>query len=149
MPLRETKTFIPSSGPAERWIRRVFVEDWSLKLLALAITLVLWFLVSGRVVQREVIVEPKIQGKPAANFEVKEVLATPSKIKIQGPADRLSVLDKAETQPISVDGRRESFDVRQTSVRIPNYQAEPIGRVDVHITIVASGNASTKSQGTF
>jgi len=31
-----------------RWLRRIFVEDWSLKLLALAITLVLWFLVTGR-----------------------------------------------------------------------------------------------------
>jgi hypothetical protein len=32
-----------------RWLWRIFVEDWSLKLLALAITLVLWFLVAGRV----------------------------------------------------------------------------------------------------
>jgi hypothetical protein len=31
-----------------RWLRRIFIEDWSLKLLALAITLVLWFLVTGR-----------------------------------------------------------------------------------------------------
>jgi hypothetical protein len=31
-----------------RLLRRIFVEDWSLKLLALAITLVLWFLVTGR-----------------------------------------------------------------------------------------------------
>ena len=33
---------------ARRWLRRIFVEDWSLKLLALTITLVLWFLVTGR-----------------------------------------------------------------------------------------------------
>ncbi len=32
----------------ERWVRRIFVEDWSLKLLALAITLVLWFAVAGQ-----------------------------------------------------------------------------------------------------
>ncbi|MGH9969311.1 MAG: CdaR family protein [Pyrinomonadaceae bacterium] len=32
----------------ERWLRKIFVEDWSLKLLALAITLVLWFAVTGQ-----------------------------------------------------------------------------------------------------
>jgi YbbR domain-containing protein len=32
----------------ERWARKIFVEDWSLKLLALAITLVLWFAVTGQ-----------------------------------------------------------------------------------------------------
>ena len=32
----------------ERAARRIFVEDWSLKLLALGITLVLWFAVTGQ-----------------------------------------------------------------------------------------------------
>jgi YbbR domain-containing protein len=32
----------------ERAARKIFVEDWSLKLLALAITLVLWFAVTGQ-----------------------------------------------------------------------------------------------------
>jgi YbbR domain-containing protein len=138
-----------SPNPPERWLRRIFIEDWSLKLLALAITLVLWFLVSGRIVEREVIVEPKVQGKPAASFEVKDISATPSKITVHGPADRLNVIDKAETQPISVEGRRESFDVRQVAVRIPNYEAEPLGQVDVHVTIVASGNSQTKPTSTY
>src|ERR1051325_1891540 len=31
-----------------RIVRRVFVEDWNLKLLSLAITLVLWFVVTGQ-----------------------------------------------------------------------------------------------------
>jgi hypothetical protein len=48
MPLRETRRVSESDSFTERWLRRIFIEDWSLKLLALAITLVLWFLVSGR-----------------------------------------------------------------------------------------------------
>ena len=48
MPMRETKQVAEPLSFAERWLRRIFIEDWSLKLLALAITLVLWFLVSGR-----------------------------------------------------------------------------------------------------
>ena len=147
MPLRDTRRFEEPRGAAERWLRRIFVEDWSLKLLALAITLVLWFLVSGRVVEREIPVEPKLQGKPAPAFEVKEISTSPAKIKVQGPADRLNLIDKAETQPISVEGRHESFDVRQVAVHIPNYSAQPLGHVDVHVTIV--GNSQTKSQGTY
>ena len=32
----------------EHWLRKIFIEDWSLKLLALAITLVAWFAVTGQ-----------------------------------------------------------------------------------------------------
>ncbi len=32
----------------ERWLRRIFVEDLNLKLLALGITFVLWFAVTGQ-----------------------------------------------------------------------------------------------------
>ncbi|HXD34336.1 MAG TPA: CdaR family protein [Pyrinomonadaceae bacterium] len=35
-------------GFAERWLRRIFVEDLKIKLLALGITLVLWFAVTGQ-----------------------------------------------------------------------------------------------------
>lgn len=147
MPLRETKRVPRPPGQRESWLRRIFVEDWNLKLLAMAITLVLWFLVSGRVVEREVSVEPKIQGKPAAMFEVKEVSARPARVALQGPVDRLNAIDKAETQPISVEGRRESFDVPNVRLELPNSRIEPLGRVDVHVTIVATANSQPKSQG--
>jgi hypothetical protein len=49
MPLRDQKRLAETENFTERWLRRIFVEDWSLKLLALAITLILWFLISGRV----------------------------------------------------------------------------------------------------
>ena len=32
----------------EKWLRRIFLEDWSLKLLSLAIAIVLWLLVTGQ-----------------------------------------------------------------------------------------------------
>jgi hypothetical protein len=32
----------------EQLLHRIFIEDWSLKLLALAIALVLWFIKAGR-----------------------------------------------------------------------------------------------------
>lgn len=38
----------PQRGVAQRWLREIFVEDWGVKLLALGITLVLWYAVTGQ-----------------------------------------------------------------------------------------------------
>jgi len=127
------------SDRAASLLRRIFIEDWSSKLLALTITLALWFFVSSRPSQREVLVEPRIEGKPAPTFEVKEIVVTPSKIRVQGPANRLSAIDKV-TLTISVEGRRESFDARGTALPMSDPNVEPLNTVNVHVTIGASGN---------
>jgi hypothetical protein len=147
MPGRE-KQFAPAAGSPEHWLRRIFVEDWSLKLLALAITLVLWFFISGRISEREVVVEPKLEGKPAANFEVKEAVATPTRIKVEGPIEGVSALEKVQTQPISVEGRRESFDVPRATLSLSDPKIEPLGTVSIHVTIVATGSSKPKSRDT-
>ena len=48
--IEETETTpIPRSPTAlERWLRKLFLEDWTLKLLALTITIVLWLAVTGQ-----------------------------------------------------------------------------------------------------
>lgn len=38
----------PQRGLIQRWLREIFVEDLGLKLLALAITLVLWYAITGQ-----------------------------------------------------------------------------------------------------
>src|SRR5215216_6632417 len=38
----------PAPSRAEKLLRRIFLEDWSLKLLSLAIAIVLWLLVTGQ-----------------------------------------------------------------------------------------------------
>lgn len=129
---------------AESWLRQMFVEDWGLKILALTITLALWFFVSARQSEREVTVEPRIEGKPAPTFEVKEITVTPNKVKIQGPADRLNTIERL-TLPVSVEGRRESFDTRGTALPMPNPYVQPLTTVNVHVTIVTSGTPSSKS----
>src|ERR1051326_2462525 len=102
MPKQQTNsTSILQRG--ESMLRKIFVEDWGLKLLALTITLALWFFVSARQLEREVAVEPRIEGKPAPAFEVKEIVVTPNKVKLQGPADRVNAIDRVPL-PISVEG---------------------------------------------
>jgi hypothetical protein len=127
----------------ESWLTRIFIEDWSLKLLALAITLALWFFVSARQSEREVLLEPRIDGTPAATFEIKEIVVTPNKVKLQGPADRLSAIDRV-TVPISVQGRRESFEVRGASVPVTDSRIVPLSTVNIHVTIVSTGTPSGK-----
>jgi hypothetical protein len=143
MPFRES-----TSGSRERWLHRIFIEDWGLKLLALAITLVLWFVVSGREIERELVVEPNYQGQPAPNYEVKEVLATPGKVRVTGPASHVNALEKASTEIISVQGRRESFDVPRTAINISDPQVSVLDKVNVHVTIVATENSKPKSRDT-
>ena len=125
-------------------MRGLFADDWGLKLLALAITLVLWFMVSGRITQREVMVEARPEGKPAPTFEVKDVVATPGKIKIQGPVNYLNEIEKLIV-PISVEGRQESFDVSPVPLSTLDRNIQPLGTINVHVTIIASGNSTAKS----
>jgi YbbR domain-containing protein len=133
-----------TSASVERWLRRIFVENWSLKLLALTITLALWFFVSAHQSEREVSVEPQILGKPAPTFAVKDVVVTPSKVRVQGRADRINGVEKV-VLPISIEGRRESFDLRGVTLPISDPFVEPLGTVSVHVTILAVGNSTSKS----
>src|SRR5438132_6702350 len=146
MPAR-VKQLTSMSESAERWLRQIFIEDWSLKLLALTITLALWFFVSGHQSEREVVVEPHVEGKPAPTFEVKEVVVSPNKVKVQGRADRINAMDKV-TLSVSVEGRRESFDMTLLPLPISDPNVEPLGTVNVHVTIVANGNSTSKSPNT-
>jgi len=146
MPQRNHQKFAEPAHPWQR-VRGLFVDDWGLKLLALAITLVLWFMVSGRIAQREVIVEAKPEGKPAPTFEVKDVVATPAKIRIQGPVNYLNEIEKL-TVPISVEGRHESFDVSPMSLSTLDRNIQPLEAINVHVTIVASSKPAAKSPNT-
>ena len=148
MPFRESTQFDIARGPAERWLRRIFIEDWSLKLLALAITLVLWFVVSGREIERVITVEPSVEGKPAPTYEVKEVSVTPSRVRVTGPASSVNLLEKAPTQTISIEGRRESFDAPRTAIHLADPKVAVLDTVNVHVTIVAVGDSKPGSRDT-
>ena len=147
MPFRERKVATHARSSGGRWLRRIFIEDWGLKLLALAITLVLWFVVSGREIERELLVEPHYEGKPAPAYEVKEVSSTPARVRAIGPASHVNALEKASTEAISVEGRHESFDVPHTSINLSDPKVVITDKVNLHVTIVPIEN-STKSRET-
>ena len=78
-----------------RFLRRIFVEDWDLKLLSLAITLVLWFVVTGQntPVNTHATVQLKFIRPQALDFSIEppktvDVLLKGSKYKFEELKDR-------------------------------------------------------------
>lgn len=109
MPFQDIDEVTPSgrrSAPnrAEKLLRRIFLEDWSLKLLSLAIALVLWLLVTGQnqPVTAHVSVQLNFIRPPALEISndpprTVDVMLTGSRSKL----DDLTSLDLVATVDIS------------------------------------------------
>ena len=221
-----------SPSPVEAWLRKIFIDDWFLKLLALAISLLLWLAVTGinkpvtirtslqlnfirpdkleisndpprtvdvlltgrrskfeslgpadlvatvdlseqhegervvrlsadlvkmdlpegvkiesfqpstipirlePIVERQVVVEAKLEDKPADGYEVYSVKPSPEMVTIRGPAGHVSALDKAPTETISVAGRKESFTAPRVAIDLPDHKLDLVEpSVDVMVEI--------------
>ena len=215
----------------EKLLRRIFIEDWSLKLLSLAIAVVLWLLVTGQnqpvtahlnvqlnfirpqsleisndpprtvdvmltgsrnklddltsldlvatvdisdqhtgehvlrladraqialpqgikvdgyqpsaipirleeIVDRQVTVDPKLEGQPADGFEVYGVYPSKGSVVVRGPASRINSLQKVLTESIWLAGHRESFTAQNVAIDVPDAKVdllEPEVNVNVEI----------------
>ena len=229
-------TTTPDLRPAapsrtEKLLRRIFVEDWSLKLLSLAIAIVLWLLVTGQnqpvtahvnvqlnfirpqsleisndpprtvdvmltgsrnklddltsldlvatvdisdqragervlrladkaqltlpqgikvdgfqpsaipirleeMVDRQIAVEPKLEGKPGDGFEVYAVYPNKGSVAVRGPASRVNALQKVATESIYLAGQKESFTASNVALDISDPKVdllEPMVNVNVEI----------------
>ena len=219
--------------PLERWVRKLFLEDWSLKLLALAITVVLWLAVTGqnkpvtlrvsgvqlnflkpggleisneppgqveviltgspdkldRIGPRDLVatvdlsdqkagerivrlsldrvkldlredvkiqgfrpstipirlepiievpmdVEVKFEGKLPEGYEVVSVSVNPAKVRLRGPAGRINALDKVTTETVSLDDKKESFNLSHVEINIPDPKIEMLDpAVDIRVEV--------------
>src|SRR5690349_14373141 len=201
----EVTTPEPRSAPnrVEKLLRRIFIEDWSLKLLSLAIAIVLWLLVTGQnqpvtahvnvqlnfirppaleisndpprtvdvmltgsrnklddlsaldlvatvdisdqhagervlrladkaqlslpqgvkvdgfqpsaipvrleaIVERQVPIDPKLEGKPADGYEIYSVRPSKQFVTLRGPESRVAALQNVPTESVWVSGHKES-----------------------------------------
>ena len=237
MPFRDKSSrslqSLRAPNTTERLLRRAFFKDWNLKLLALAVTLGLWFAVSGQrtltarkfrnvqlhfqlptnmeigndardeinltlagaesdldlisasdltatidvsdrtqgerivqltpgrlkidlpngvllekiepgsiqlrlepIVERDLEVEPRLEGKLAEGYEVQQVSVTPNRVRVRGPASHINALVKAPTETISLEGRHQSFSLTQTAIDIPDQRVQVVEAVvDVFIEV--------------
>jgi YbbR domain-containing protein len=123
----------------ERWLRKVLVEDWGLKLLALTITVVLWLAVTGQnkpVTLRVSGVQLnflrpeglEISNEPPGTVDV---ILTGSKDKIDriGPRDLVATVDltdqKAGERVVRLSLDRVKMDLRE-DVKIQGFQPATI-----------------------
>ncbi|HEX5873962.1 MAG TPA: CdaR family protein [Pyrinomonadaceae bacterium] len=237
MPFQDVEDEVITSAPAappsrvEKWLRRIFLEDWSLKLLSLAIAIVLWLLVTGQnepvtahvnvqlnfirpqsleisndpprtvdvmltgsrnkldnltsldlvatvdlsdqrtgervlrladkaqiplpqgikvdgfqpsaipirlepIVERQVPVEAKLEGKPENGFEVYGVHPSKGSVTVRGPASRVNSLQKVMTESIWLAGHKETFPAKNVAIDVPDPKVdllEPLINVEVQI----------------
>lgn len=218
-------------GALEKLVHKLFVEDWSLKLLSLAITLVLWLVVTGQnepvtahvnvqlnfirpqsleisndppkavdvlltgsrnkldnlssldfvatvdisdqragerilrladkaqiplpqgvridafqpssipirlepIVERQINVEAKIEGKPAEGFEVYAIRLSKAAVPVRGPAGRVNSIEKALTETVWLSGQRESFTQTNVAIDVTDPKVdllEPVINVEIVI----------------
>src|SRR5215510_9396210 len=221
----------PVPTRVEKLLRRIFLEDWSLKLLSLAIAIVLWLLVTGQnqpvtahlnvqlnfirppsleisndpprtvdvvltgsrtrlddltsldlvatvditdqragervlrladraqialpqgikvdgyqpsaipirleeIVERQVPVEPKLEGQPENGFEVYGVSPNKGSVSVRGPASHVNSLQKVLTESIWLAGHKESFTQQNVAIDVPYPKVdllEPVVNVNVEI----------------
>jgi YbbR domain-containing protein len=87
-------------------------------------------------VERELEVEVRRAGNVPEGYDLRGINATPNKVKVRGPASHVNMLEKAPTQVISLDGRRESFTLPQTPIEISDKKVDLIDAVvSVHVEI--------------
>ena len=219
----EVTTSDPKPAPSrtEKLLRRILIEDWSLKLLSLAIAIVLWMLVTGQnqpvtahvsvqlnfirppsleisndpprtvdvmltgsrnklddltsldlvatvdisdqragervlrladkaqivlpqgvkvdgfqpsavpirleeIIERQVAVEAKLEGKPDNGFEVYSVYPNKGSVAVRGPASRVNALQKLFTESIWLPGHKESFTASNVALDVPDPKVDLI-----------------------
>ena len=216
---------------AAKLARKVFLEDWSLKLLSLAIALVLWLVVTGQnepvtahvnvqlnfirpqmleisndpprtvdvtltgsrnklddltaldlvatvdisdqqpgervlrladkalislpqgvkvdgfqpsaipirlelIIERQIVIEPKVEGKPADGYQVYAISPNKRTVTVRGPESHVVALQKLETESIWLSGRKETFTAQNLGIDVPDPKVDlrdPV--VDVQVEI--------------
>lgn len=61
-----------------------------------------------RTLQKAVPVRPRLIGRPAAGYEVAEVVSDPPEVRFAGPKSRVQEVESAFTEPVSVEGAEAS-----------------------------------------
>lgn len=71
-----------------------------------------------RSIEREVEIEARLEGQPAAGYEVRGVQIEPQRIRVRGPESHVLALERATTETIPLDGATQTFTSAQAAVDI-------------------------------
>jgi len=88
-------------------------------------------------VETQLDVEVKFEGTLPEGFELGSATASPAKVRLRGPADRINALHKAATETVWLDGKKESFNLSNVAINIPDPRIDVLDpTVDIHVEIV-------------
>ena len=88
------------------------------------------------IIEASVDVEVKFEGKLPDGFEVQNVSVNPAKVRLRGPADRISALHKALTETVWLDGKKETFNLSRVGINISDPKIELLDpAVDIRVEI--------------
>ena len=147
-------------GMVERWLRRIFLKDLNIKLLALGITLVLWFAVTGQktpVTKRISGVQLSfvhasdmaISSDPPTKVDI-TVTGSPDKLKLINPMDLLAtvLIDDHATgdRVVRLSRDRVKIELLPPGVQVEGFQPavvsvrlEPVAESSINVDLKLEG----------
>ncbi|HBB87216.1 MAG TPA: hypothetical protein DC047_06340 [Blastocatellia bacterium] len=88
-------------------------------------------------VEAQLEVEVKFEGTLPEGYELGSVTANPARVRLRGPADRVNALHKAMTETVWLDGKKESFNLSNVAINIPDPRVDVLDpTVDIRVEIV-------------
>jgi YbbR domain-containing protein len=88
------------------------------------------------ILERQIAIEPKLEGKPADGYQVYGVRPSKSAVMVSGPESRVNALQKLETESIWLSGRRETFTAENLGIDVPDTKVKLVDPVvDVQVEI--------------
>ena len=87
-----------------------------------------------RTERHNVQIVPRVVGSPPENFELANIYLNPVVIEVFGPASRLEGLEQVTTEPVSVEGLRESY-TQTVQVMLEDPYVRPTSAPGVEVTL--------------
>lgn len=97
--------------------------------------------------EREIEVEPRLEGKVAEGYELLGVEARPARVRVRGPESRLNELKKAPTETVLLDGKTAGFVASQIAVDLPDRRLVPLDAVVDVLVRVGEPRATRRFDG--
>ena len=91
------------------------------------------------IVERQVPIEPKLEGKPPDGYQVYGVRPSKGSVLVRGPESRVNSLQKVLTESIWLTGHKESFTASNLDIDVPDTKIDlldPVVSVQVDIAEV-------------
>src|SRR5687767_1353207 len=89
-----------------------------------------------QIIERQIAIEPKLEGKPADGYEVYSVRPSKGSVLVRGPESRINALQKVVTESISLAGHKQTFTAPNLAINVPDNKVDlldPVVSVEVEI----------------